>query len=58
MKDERYVRSSFDLFNSVNNARLPDGYILKSLDVCSLYTNTPTDFTMNMVKEKWNLVGN
>lgn len=58
MKDERYVRSSFDLFNSVNNARLPDGYILESLDVCSLYTNTPTDFTMNMVKEKWNLVGN
>ncbi|XP_045462556.1 uncharacterized protein LOC123672495 [Harmonia axyridis] len=56
IKDEHYVRNSFDFFNSTNKTRLPPNYVLLSLDVVSLYTNTPTDLALQIIEENWNMV--
>ncbi|XP_044761579.1 uncharacterized protein LOC123318874 isoform X2 [Coccinella septempunctata] len=56
VKDEHYVRNSFDFFNSINGTKLPPDYILVSLDVVSLYTNTPTDLALQIIEESWNVV--
>jgi len=35
---------------------LPDNYILISLDIISLYTNTPVDFALFLIQKNWNLI--
>lgn len=43
--------SSFDFCNEVNRAKLPEGYIMISLDVTSMFTNVPRH-----IIERWNEV--
>jgi predicted GIY-YIG superfamily endonuclease len=47
-----YLQNSSDLISKISGATLPAGYILISLDVTSLYTNTPTEVALNILKEK------
>ncbi|XP_053686478.1 uncharacterized protein LOC128736019 [Sabethes cyaneus] len=53
-KTEYHVRNSFDFAEEISKLRIPDGTVMYSLDVVSLYTNIPTDEVYQFVEEKWN----
>lgn len=42
-----------DFQEKIINAKLPDEYILVSLDVVSLFTNIPNDLVYKAVDNKW-----
>ncbi|XP_062705801.1 uncharacterized protein LOC134287623 [Aedes albopictus] len=48
--------SSFEFCNEVNNITLPEGYIMISLDVTSLFTNVPRRLVIKSIIERWNEV--
>lgn len=58
VKDEYYVKNSFQFLQSITNIVLPEGYILVSLDVISLFTNVPIDLVVECIKENWDLLDN
>ncbi|KAL3271912.1 hypothetical protein HHI36_022382, partial [Cryptolaemus montrouzieri] len=56
VKDDEYVRNSHELFSKLNGFVLPDGYVLASLDVVSLFPNTPTDLTLQIIQKHWHRI--
>ncbi|XP_055527636.1 uncharacterized protein LOC129720213 [Wyeomyia smithii] len=42
-KTEFHVRNSFDFAEEISRVQVPDGYVMYSLDVVSLYTNVPVE---------------
>ncbi|XP_053686392.1 uncharacterized protein LOC128735934 [Sabethes cyaneus] len=52
-KTEHHIRNSFDFADEISRFRVPDGTVMYSLDVVSLYTNIPTDKVYEYVEEKW-----
>ncbi|XP_055590194.1 uncharacterized protein LOC129742328 [Uranotaenia lowii] len=52
-KTEHHVRSSFDFASEITNIRVPEGYIIYSLDVVSLYTNVPVQNVYEIIEQKW-----
>ncbi|XP_058820994.1 uncharacterized protein LOC131683172 [Topomyia yanbarensis] len=52
-KTEYHVRNSFDFAEEVSKVRVPDGCVLFSLDVISLYTNVPVEKVYECVEERW-----
>ena len=46
-----YVQDTTDFINKIEDLELPNGSILGSLDVTSLYTNIPNDEGMNCIRE-------
>lgn len=58
VKNDSYVRNSFEFVNDIKSIKLPKDYQLISLDVISLFTNIPTDIVINIVNKKWHLIEN
>lgn len=56
-ENEYYIKDSFHLSTLMNNKQLPEGYVLVSLDVVSLFSNIPLDLTINCIKKKWEIIG-
>ncbi|XP_062710247.1 uncharacterized protein LOC134288682 [Aedes albopictus] len=48
--------SSFEFCDEVNNVTLPEGYVMISLDVTSLFTNVPRSLVIKNIIERWNEV--
>ncbi|XP_062538822.1 uncharacterized protein LOC134207120 [Armigeres subalbatus] len=46
--------SSFEFCNEINEATLPDDYIMISLDVTSLFTNVPRNLVIKNIIQRWN----
>jgi len=44
---EWYIKDTTRLINFIENTPLPDGAVLATLDVCSLYTNIPQEAGRN-----------
>lgn len=57
-KDQYHTQDSFEVASQLQNFRIPDNYVLISLDVISLFTNIPTDLTKELVTRKWYLIRN
>ena len=49
------IKDSFSFQKLVQNIKLPDGYVLISLDVTALYTNVPINLVMNSLEKRRNL---
>lgn len=56
VRDEIYVRNSFEFVESISNIEIPRGYQIISLDVISLFTNIPTNVVIDIVDRKWHLI--
>ncbi|XP_055523086.1 uncharacterized protein LOC129717253 [Wyeomyia smithii] len=52
-KTEFHVRNSFDFAEEFSRVQVPDGYVMYSLDVVSLYTNVPVEEVYECVEERW-----
>lgn len=53
---EYTIINSNDLVEKLKQIRIPDGYILTSFDVVSMFTNIPLDHTLKLIDEKWNSI--
>ncbi|XP_072400465.1 uncharacterized protein [Diabrotica undecimpunctata] len=53
VSNEYYIKNSFDIFNNFNNYQLPEGYVIVSLDVVSLFTNVHLDAALIAIKNNW-----
>lgn len=47
------VKDTFFFVNSIQGARLPENYVLVSLDVVSLFTNIPFDLIVQLLELHW-----
>lgn len=54
--DSYHTKNSFELVAELQGVIIPENYILVSLDVVSLFTNIPTDLTIELVTERWQLI--
>ncbi|XP_062703586.1 uncharacterized protein LOC134286038 [Aedes albopictus] len=52
-KTQYHVRNSFEFATEISHVSIPDGCIMYSLDVVSLYTNVPVEKVYQLVEEKW-----
>lgn len=52
-KPKYSLKNSFELKKLIDNIRIPIGYKLISLDVCSLFTNLHSDLILKGIKKKW-----
>lgn len=50
------VKDSWGFSENVNNLKLPDGHVVVSLDVVSLFTNISLERTVTVIEENWQLV--
>lgn len=50
------IKNSAIFAAKVNDLQLPDGYVLVSLDVVSLFTNIPLQLTIDVITEEWQLI--
>ena len=48
-KQESYIKDTSHFINFIENTPLPDGAVLPTLDVCSLYTNNPQEEGIDVV---------
>lgn len=48
-----YIRDSFQLAEIMNNRRIPQGFVIISLDVVSLFSNIPLHLAVDVVTKKW-----
>ena len=48
-----YIKDSFDFASFINGFKLPENYVLISLDVVSLYTNIHKKLIMDSIKRHW-----
>ncbi|XP_018361291.1 PREDICTED: uncharacterized protein LOC108760020 [Trachymyrmex cornetzi] len=48
-----HIKDSFQLVEKLNGRFVDPGYVLASLDVVSLFTNTPTDLALNSIDGRW-----
>lgn len=52
-KNEYYIKDSFHFKEKLKNIKIPNNYLLISLDVVSLYTNIPIALATKIIKRKW-----
>ncbi|XP_057340580.1 uncharacterized protein LOC130677745 [Microplitis mediator] len=52
-KFEVNVRNSAELVEFLHNVKLPEDYVLVSLDVVSLFTNIPKELVLSTIEENW-----
>ncbi|XP_044766200.1 uncharacterized protein LOC123322322 [Coccinella septempunctata] len=52
------VKNSFDLKRDLQGVHVPEGYILVSLDVVSLFTYISRELVITMIKKQWNYIKN
>ena len=48
-KSSYTVESTNMFINKIQQVKIPDGYEMVSFDVCSLFTNVPLDFTVDLI---------
>ncbi|XP_044760848.1 uncharacterized protein LOC123318294 [Coccinella septempunctata] len=53
---QHQVNSSFEFVEFSKNVVLPDGYVLVSLDVTSLFTNITHALTVQIIKKNWQTI--
>lgn len=56
VRDQYHVKDSFEMVKYIQGFSIPDDHILISLDVISLFTNIPTDLTIELLKDRWSLI--
>ncbi|XP_062709043.1 uncharacterized protein LOC134288377 [Aedes albopictus] len=56
LRSQYSTYSSFDFCKEVNGFKIPEGYIMISLDVTSLFTNVPRHLVIRNIIERWNEV--
>ncbi|KAI4476895.1 hypothetical protein M0804_013222 [Polistes exclamans] len=47
------IKNSFKLAEFIRGTKLPEGYILVSLDVISLFTNIPKELVIKIIEDNW-----
>ncbi|CAD6215400.1 GSCOCG00011185001-RA-CDS, partial [Cotesia congregata] len=47
------TKNSFEFVKFINKIKIPDDYILASLDVVSLFTNIPKDLVRDIIIDDW-----
>lgn len=52
-QNKYYIKNSFDFNDKIKNVKVPDNYILISLDVISLYTSIPNLLAIKSVEKRW-----
>ncbi|XP_044167639.1 uncharacterized protein LOC122951676 [Acropora millepora] len=52
-KQESYIKDTTHLINFIENTPLPDGAVLATSDVCSLYTNIPQEEGIEVVCQNY-----
>ncbi|XP_062703965.1 uncharacterized protein LOC134286370 [Aedes albopictus] len=52
-KTQYHVKNSFEFAEEISTVVIPEGSIIYSLDVVSLYTNVPVEKVYELVEEKW-----
>lgn len=52
-ENDYYTHSSFEFSNFINNFKLPDNFVLISLDVVSLFTNIPLQLVVTSIRNHW-----
>ena len=53
-----YVKDTTDFINKIEKITLPEGSILVTMDVSSLYTNIPNDEGIESIREILSTIGN
>lgn len=56
IKDQRHVKDSFEFSNFIQQQKVPNDYILVSLDVISLFTNIPVELVSELIQQRWQLI--
>lgn len=58
-KDNRYFTpDSFEFSSFINGFSLPNGFVLVSFDVTSLYSNIPLDLAIRSIENNWQDISN
>lgn len=52
------ICDSFHLVETIKNLKVPDDYVLVSLDVVSLFTNIPKNLVINIIEESYKYISN
>ncbi|KAI4476134.1 hypothetical protein M0804_013841 [Polistes exclamans] len=47
------IKNSFEFAEFIRGTKLPEGYILVSLDVISLFTNIPKELVIKIIEDNW-----
>lgn len=55
-KTEFHIKNSFEFCKKIKHYKIPDDFILVSLDVKSLFTNIPKQLVLKCVKLKWKYI--
>lgn len=55
-RNRYHVEDSFTFASYINEFRLPDGYVLISLDVVSLFSNVSLSLAVSAVEKKWDAI--
>ncbi len=50
------IFDTFDFSQKINNVQLPEGFVLVSFDVVSLFTNIPLDLVVSIIEEHFELL--
>ena len=50
------IYNTFDFAEKINNFQLPEGFVLVSFDVVSLFTNIPLDLVLSILEEHFNVI--
>lgn len=51
-----YIKDSFEFASFINNYKIPENYVLISLDVVSLYTNIHKNLITNSIERHWSTI--
>ena len=51
-KNNFTIKNSFDLINRLKEETIPEGYVMVSFDVKSLFTNVPLDRTLDIIMKR------
>jgi len=54
--DNKQVKNSFELYNSLSGKKICNTHILASLDVISLFTNVPQNLAIESILKRWTLI--
>ena len=50
------VKDTFDFVSKIKSIKIPNNYVIISLDVINLFTNIPLDMVVMIVENNWNLL--
>lgn len=52
-KPTQVIKNSQDFINKIKNIKIPDNYIMVSLDVVNMYPSIPFDLIKSSIKNRW-----